>query len=383
MESSFKLFTVRGIVIKMHVTFPLILIWGAIQFGWLSGGGLSGAVFGVIVFLLLFGIVILHELGHSFAAQYYGVEVKQIVLLPIGGVAQLGRIPDKPIQEFVIAIAGPLVNFALALIMVVIGFAAGWRLALIGPAGMIESMGTLSVAAIFDYVFVSNLFLGIFNLIPAFPMDGGRVLRALLATQMPYVRATQIAVAIGQTLAMLFGLWGFLGGGFFMVLIAIFIYLGAGQEGQMVQVRHVLKDLTIADAYSREARTLTPHSTLREAIDLTLSSFQADFPVCEQGRVVGLLTQARLLEALNQHGPEVPVGEVMLTDITPVEPTEELFTIQQRMNENNLGALPVADKGGRFLGLITNRDISELYRLASSQPDLLPAMRTARPLVQD
>jgi stage IV sporulation protein FB len=382
MESSFKLFTVRGIVIKMHVTFPLILIWGAIQFGWLSGGGLSGAVFGVIVFLLLFSIVILHELGHSFAAQYYGVEVKQIVLLPIGGVAQLGRIPDKPIQEFVIAIAGPLVNFALALIMVVIGFAAGWRLALIGPAGMIESMGTLSVAAIFDYVFVSNLFLGIFNLIPAFPMDGGRVLRALLATQMPYVRATQIAVAIGQTLAMLFGLWGFLGGGFFMVLIAIFIYLGAGQEGQMVQVRHVLKDLTIADAYSREARTLTPHSTLREAIDLTLSSFQADFPVCEQGRVVGLLTQARLLEALNQHGPEVPVGEVMLTDITPVQPTEELFAVQQRMNENNLGALPVADRG-RFLGLITNRDISELYRLASSQPDLLPAMRTSSPLVQD
>jgi stage IV sporulation protein FB len=213
-------------------------------------------------------------------------------------------------------------------------------------------------------------------------MDGGRVLRALLATQMPYVRATQIAVAIGQTLAMLFGLWGFLGGGFFMVLIAIFIYLGAGQEGQMVQVRHVLKDLTIADAYSREARTLTPHSTLREAIDLTLSSFQADFPVCEQGRVVGLLTQARLLEALNQHGPEVPVGEVMLTDITPVQPTEELFAVQQRMNENNLGALPVADRG-RFLGLITNRDISELYRLASSQPDLLPAMRTSSPLVQD
>jgi stage IV sporulation protein FB len=374
MEGSFPLFSVRGIVIRMHITFPLILIWGAIQFGWLGGGGLSGAIFGVIVFLLLFAIVVLHELGHSFAAQYYGVPVKQIVLLPIGGVAQLSRIPEAPSQEFVIAIAGPAVNFALALVMLALGFVTGQGLGWISPAELVRNMGQLNFGAIANYVFISNLFLGIFNLIPAFPMDGGRVLRALLASQMSYVRATRIAVAVGQSLAMLFGLWGFLGGGFFMILIAIFIYLGAGQEGQLVEVRHVLSGLTVAQAYSHEARTLNPLATLRDAVGLTLSSFQADFPVIEDGRLVGLLTHTRLLEALNEHGPDAPVSEVMQTDIKPAELHEGMFAVQQRMMEGNLDALPVA-QDGRFLGLITGRDISELYRLISNQPDLLPKAR--------
>ena len=219
MENSFPLFRVRGIGIRVHVTFPLILIWGAIQFGWLQAGGLSGAVFGVIVFLLLFGIVILHELGHSFAAQYYGVPVRQIVLLPIGGVAQLERMPEAPGQEFVIAIAGPLVNFVLALILYVAGLAIGHSFGSLSLGAMFDNMSRYSLAALYNYIFVTNLFLGIFNLIPAFPMDGGRVLRALLATQMNYVTATRIAVVIGQNLALLFGLWGFLGGGFFIRLV--------------------------------------------------------------------------------------------------------------------------------------------------------------------
>jgi stage IV sporulation protein FB len=374
MDSSFPLFSVRGIVIRLHITFPLILVWGAIQFGWLNGGGMSGAIFGVIVFLLLFAIVVLHELGHSFAAQYYGVPVKQIVLLPIGGVAQLARIPEAPLQEFVIAIAGPLVNFALALLMLIVGLVFGQGVAWLNPADMVVNMGDLSLSSIFNYVFTSNLFLGVFNLIPAFPMDGGRVLRALLATQMSFVKATRIAVAIGQSLAWVFGLWGFLSGGFFMILIAIFIYLGAAQEGSMVEARHVLGGLTVGQAFSREARMLNPGDTLRNAVNLTLSTFQSDFPVCEGSNLVGLLTYTRLIDALNQQGPDTLVGEVMLKDITPARPAEGLFAIQQRMAENNLDALPVADNG-RFLGLITSRDIGEMYRLASIQPDLIPAVR--------
>ncbi|MCA9986039.1 MAG: M50 family metallopeptidase, partial [Anaerolineales bacterium] len=164
MGGSLPLFTVRGISIRMHITFPLILIWGAIQFGFLAGEGLTGAVFGVIVTLLLFAIVVLHELGHSFAALYYGVPVTQIVLMPLGGVAQLGRIPEKPVQEFVIAIAGPMVNFVLAGLMFLLSLIISLTTSL-DTASLLTV--DLSFAAIFNYIFVSNLFLGVFNLLPA------------------------------------------------------------------------------------------------------------------------------------------------------------------------------------------------------------------------
>jgi Zn-dependent protease/CBS domain-containing protein len=372
MGASIRLLSVRGINIRMHITFPLILIWGALQFGLLSKQGLNGAIFGVVVTLLLFIIVLLHELGHSFAAQYYGVEVKQIVLLPIGGVAQLASIPEKPSQEFVIAIAGPLVNFILAMLMVMFGLLVGFRVSPAEVGDILRTMETLGADALFNYLFIANLFLAIFNLLPAFPMDGGRVLRAILASQMSYVRATIIAASIGQALAWVLGLWGFLQGGFFLILIAIFIYLGAGHERQSVQLRHTLGGLQVEQAYSRHVRTLTPQSTLRNAVELTLSSFQADFPVCEGDRLVGLLPYTHLVEALDQYEASMPLAEVMLTDVSAVAPDEEMLVVQQRLAESNLDALPVVD-GDRFLGLITNRDISELYRLISSQPDLIPA----------
>lgn len=374
MGSSIPLFSVQGITIRMHITFPLILIWGALQFGVFTGGGWSGAIFGLIVTFLLFAIVVLHELGHSLAALRYGVPVKQIVLLPIGGVAELGRMPDKPIQEFVIAIAGPLVNFALAIILAPLGLALGQNIGVWPSADLFDNLGQLSFNAIFNYVFISNLFLGIFNLLPAFPMDGGRVLRALLATQLSYQRATSIAVTIGQALAWMLGLYGFLNGNFFTILIAIFIFSGAEAERQLVQTRSVLGDLTVEQAYSRRVQTLTPQSSLRDAVKLTFDSFQADFPVCQDEQLMGLLTYTRLLEALDQHGPDVPVGKVMLTNVSPVAPDDNLFAAQQRLAESNLEALPVV-ADGRFLGLLTNRDIGEVYRIASTQPDLIATLK--------
>ncbi|MCB0009345.1 MAG: site-2 protease family protein, partial [Anaerolineales bacterium] len=307
------------------------------------------------------------ELGHSFAALYYGVPVTQIVLMPLGGVAQLGRIPEKPVQEFVIAIAGPMVNFVLAGLMFLLSLVISLTTSL-DTASLLTV--DLSFAAIFNYIFVSNLFLGVFNLLPAFPMDGGRILRALLATRLNYVRATRIAVMIGQGMAWLFGLWGFLGGGLMLILIAFFVYIGAGQEGQAVQLRHVLGNLTVRQAYSRQALTLPPSATLRDAVALTLRSFQADFPICEGEQLLGLLSQSRLLEALNELGPDVPVVQVMRRDIRPVSPAEEIIAVQERMAEENLDALPVVE-ADRFLGLLTSRDIGELFRLLSTQPDLI------------
>ena len=375
MESGISLCKVRGIQIRMHITFPLILVWGAVQFGLLAGLGARGAVFGVLVTLLLFVIVVLHELGHSFVAQSYGITVRQIVLLPIGGVALLERIPEKPSQEFAIAIAGPLVNFGLAAVMAVLGLVLGVDLQLRGFGTVLQQLGEGSLQAIFSYIFVLNLFLGLFNLLPAFPMDGGRVLRALLASRMDYARATALAVAIGQGLAWLMGLWGFLGGGFFLILVAIFIYTGAGQEGRMVQLRSVLRDLTVGQAYSRQVKALTPRSTLREAIDITLNSFQSDFPICEGEQLVGLLTHTQVVKALHRTGPDSLVTDFMHKDLIPVSPDQSLYQAQKRLMGEGLDALPVVD-AGRFVGLVTSRDVNEVYSLASQWPEL------GRPSVQ-
>ncbi len=371
MGNSIRLLTIRGIDIRVHVTFPLILIFAVLQFGVFTGQGIAGALFGVIVTLLLFMIVVLHELGHSVAAQYYGVPVTQIVLLPIGGVAQLERIPEQPAQELVIAIAGPLVNVLVAIVLYLAHVAFGIGGSLAGdPMGLLIGVGQGGINAIFNYVFAANLFLALFNLIPAFPLDGGRVLRALLATRLDYRRATAIAVSIGQSLAVLAGVWGFLEGNLFLIVIAIFVYVGAGQEGQLVQLRRSLGNLNVDRAYSRQAHTLNLQSTIRDAIDLTLTTFQSEFPVWDGGQLMGLLTHHRLLETLNQLGAETPVREVMRTDVKAVSPDADLFEVQQQMAEQKLEALPVVEDG-RFLGLLTIQDVSELYRIATSNPRLL------------
>jgi Zn-dependent protease/CBS domain-containing protein len=370
MDSSIRLFNVRGIAIRMHITFPLILVWAALQFGIISQMGMRGALAGVIITLLLFTIVVLHELGHSMAAVNYGVPVKQIVLLPIGGVAQLGKMPDKPFQEFVIAVAGPAVNFSLAILLGAVGWFLGYRFEISQLSAAFTGLSQANAASIFSYIFASNLFLGVFNLLPAFPMDGGRILRALLALRIKYSQATAIAVSIGRLLAWLMGLWGLLSGSFFLIVIAVFIYTGAGQEGKIVQLRSVLEGITVAQAYSRQAKALTPESTLQDAVDLTLNSFQSDFPVCSQEELVGLLPHSKLIDAINRFPLHTPIKEVMLTDIKPVNLWEGLFQVQQQLAELKIDSLPVVE-GGRFKGLITSRDLSEVYRLLAGRPDLL------------
>ncbi len=254
MGNSIRLITVGGIDIRVHITFPLILIFAILQFGVLSGQGVSGAIFGIVVILLLFAIVVLHELGHSVAAQHYDVSV-----------TQLQRIPENPVQELVIAIAGPLVNVGIAIILYLAHLVFGIGGVSAGDTmGLLLGVGRGGINAAFNYVFAANLFLALFNLVPAFPLDGGRVLRALLATRLDYGRATAIAVNIGQTLA-----W---------------------------QLRRVLGNLTVDRAYSRQARTLSPQSTLQEAIDLTLTTFQSEFPVRDGEQLVGLLTYHMISE---------------------------------------------------------------------------------------
>jgi Zn-dependent protease len=375
MGGSFKIARLRGIDIKIHVTFFLILVYAAIMFG--SGGrGAGGAVFGVAATLLLFGCVVLHELGHSLVAQRYGIPVRDITLWPIGGVARLERMPDKPAQEFWVAIAGPLVNFAIAAVVFVAAQALT-RVQMAFDLGALErTLLQLQAPGLLSYLFTTNLFLGVFNLIPAFPMDGGRILRALLASRLNFARATSIAVAIGQNLALLAGLYGFLSGQLNLVLIAIFVFMGAGSEGQMAQVKSVLADLKVRQAFTHKTEALNPNDRLERAAELTLNTFQSDFPVCEDGALVGLLTRTDLISALQRRGSNAFVVSVMRKEFPTVELDESLFGAQQKMAENNVEALPVLE-GGQFRGLLTLRDVDEVFRLLSASPRLLQSQRPA------
>ena len=363
MNNALRIFTFRGIDIKIHFTFPLILIWAALSFGYFSDAGLEGAAYGVLVTLLVFGIVVLHELGHSLAALYYNIPVKQIVLLPIGGVAQLEELPKEPHKELVIAAAGPLVNAALALLMLLAAPLLGQSVEFFSLQGLTAGLGKLTFSSIFIYIFTTNLFIGIFNLLPAYPMDGGRILRALLATRLTYLKATNLAVGIGQLLSWGLGLWGFLSGNFFLIILAFFIYSGAGQEGRMIQVQEALGDLRVEQAYSRGVRSLSLNQPLETALQATLRSFQSSFPICDEGHLVGMLPYSVLVRSLEKKDLTTPIRDVMQVGVKPVFPRDKLIEVQKRMTLENVDAIPVVGEAG-FLGMITSQDLNEAYRLS-------------------
>ncbi|MFZ0545811.1 MAG: site-2 protease family protein [Candidatus Promineifilaceae bacterium] len=371
-NASLKLFSVRGIDIRLHFTFPLILLWAALEFGLFLGGGWSGAVFGVIAISLLFVVVTLHELGHSFAAMRYNVPVERIVLSPIGGIAQLRRMPEDPKQEFVVAIAGPAVNFVIAVILGV--FVLGFGIHLVNP---FVALGRFSLTALFSYLFISNIFLALFNLIPAFPMDGGRVLRALLAMRLEYGRATKIAATIGRGFAILLGIYGFFGGGIFLMVIAFFLYTMAGQESAAVQVSRALKGYTVQQAYNSSVHRLHPDHTLQHAANMMLYSGQDTLPVTQDGRFVGIVTQRQVFELLEARGPNTLVGQIMKQDVAPVSLQSEITAVQRRFVEENVTALPVVGNGDFLLGLITRRHIAELYRMLSATPQIIHGVQSA------
>ncbi|MBN1178472.1 MAG: site-2 protease family protein [Anaerolineae bacterium] len=369
---SFKVLTVRGIPIRIHVTFPLILILAAYQGGRdFAGGWLNGAALGVVFTLLLFVCVVLHELAHSLVALHFNADVKEIVLLPLGGVARMERMPERPYQELLMALAGPvasaLIGIGLALVSVAFIIATSDLGHVIDQ--VLAGGNGLQWAALIPSLALANLFLAAFNLIPAFPMDGGRVLRALLASFMPHGRATAIAVTIGQGLAWLIGLYGLLRLDVMAMLIAVFVYFGAAQERQMLRVKSALTGIKVRRVYSRNARSVLPDDPLGRAVDMTLEGFQSDFPVCDGQQLVGMLSQGDILVGLKEKGAHVPVSLVMRPDPLTVGPDEDLFTVHQKMDQAGASVVPVVE-AGEFLGLLTRRDLEEAYGLVSALPGL-------------
>jgi Zn-dependent protease/predicted transcriptional regulator len=376
MNWSFKLGKVRGIDIQVHLTFALILIWAAYRWSTSTGQGIQGALFGIVATLLLFFSVTLHELGHSLQALKLGLKVRDITLMPIGGLARMEEIPEDPNKEIRIALAGPLVNFGIAALLIGVGLVLDAR-TLLSWEELLASLGSTSWSGLLAYLTSANLAIGLFNLIPAYPMDGGRVLRAILAKKINYAKATQIAAQVGQGLALLFGLWGFMGGSWTMVIIAIFVWMGAGQENQGVQVKHTLGETTVDQVMTRSPQTLQVNDFLSRAVELTLSTSQADFPVLEWGsnRVAGLLSQADLLRGLQKHGAGTAVQGVMRKPVEFANPNEPLHTAHQKMLTGQTRALPVLNPEGELLGLLTVADINEAYRLMTVTRKLVAGFR--------
>ena len=368
MSWSIKLFSVWGINVRVHLTFVLILAWAAFAWSDSPGAGISGAIFGIVAMLLLFGCITLHELGHSFLALRYGLRVRDIVLLPIGGVSQIEEMPNKPGQELAIAIVGPAISVAIAIVLFGISLLAGVQssLASFDLSGSLVSLGWQGMLA---YLAVANLILGVFNLIPAFPMDGGRALRALLAMRLDYRRATGVAVAVGQGLAMIAGLFGFINGNLILVLVAIFVWIGASQEVGMADVQDVLSGVRVGEVMTRQPLALVSSDTISRAVDLTLSTSQGDFPVLDgvDGRVIGLLTRDDLLRGLRSQGAATPVVDVMHTSFSVAGPNDPLLLTQRRMGADNVQVVPVVDGQKSLVGLLTATDIGEAFAVLSAK----------------
>ena len=349
---SIPILRVSGIQLRIHVTFLLLIVWVALG-SWLS------AVF----VLLLFLCVVLHEFGHAIAAKGYGINTPDITLLPIGGVARLERIPEEPKQELVIAIAGPLVNVIIAACLYLVIGARSHVVSAVPSDDMLVG------------IYQINVLLVLFNLLPAFPMDGGRVLRALLATRLTYARATQVAATVGQIFAFVFGIIGLFGipgiyhANPFLIFIAFFVYLGASQEAALAQMRDVSRRFPVSSAMVREFRTLTEAATLQDAVDALLATSQHDFPVVDaSGNVAGILTRHDLISALRKNDSNIRVGDVMrrgCPTVTVGTRFEDAFRIMQ---ESNCPALPVLDGMKRLVGLLTPENVSELMMVQSALP---------------
>lgn len=358
MGNSFKIGRVFGIEVKIHWTFFLLLLF----FGYIgytgSGGGAISSLITIGVILALFFCVLLHELGHSLVAQRLGIEVPDITLLPIGGLARLKTLPEKPFDEVKIAVAGPLVNIVLAPIFFVIAYLLGADFT--SYPNLIN--GVDSAGQFFFYLGFINVVLALFNLIPAFPLDGGRVLRGLLATRLGAVRATDISATIGQFLAAALFLVGLLTTNFFLILIAVFVFFGAGGEVQMVRQKEQTRGLTVADVMGskRRTETVTPYHNFGQVLDSVIHGYQTDFPVVdENGRLVGMITRGEIFAATRTPDKYRDVRDLMQSDFPTISPDADLFADGNRiLQESGLRAVPVV-KGDELVGMLTVEDIGQ------------------------
>ena len=358
MSWSLNIGKVAGTVVRVHLTFLLFLAW--IFAASYASGGAATAVDSLVFMVLLFLCVLLHEFGHIFTARAFGVPTSYVTLLPIGGVAQLERIPEEPGQEFLIAIAGPLVNVFITILLVVVG---GATLQSNAAAGLDNTQFSL-----IDRLAAVNLFLALFNMIPAFPMDGGRVLRALLASRFGYVRATEIAAAIGQFVAFALGFIGLLVNPI-LIFIAIFVYLAASSEAHMVALRAASRGVPVSYAMMKQFVTLAPQAHLDEAVQALLQTGQGEFPVVDDAsKPVGVLGRDDLVRAIKTLGPDARVADAMTGELPTISHRRCLDEAFKLLQQKSVPAVGVTDATGKLVGLVTSETIAGMIMLQEVLP---------------
>jgi Zn-dependent protease/predicted transcriptional regulator len=349
MKWSIKLGKLLGIDVYLHFTFLLLLAFLGFTY-WRATQNVAATLQGVAFIVALFGCVLLHELGHALMARRYGIRTRDITLLPIGGIARLERMPEQPMQEFWVAVAGPAVNVVIASMLFV-------GLAVTGGFTPVEEISVTS-GSFWQRLMMLNVFLVGFNLLPAFPMDGGRVLRALLSTRLGRRRATAIAANVGQGMAILFVIVGFLYNPF-LIFIGIFVYLGAQAEAGSVEMQSALEGLRVRDAMMTRFRTLGAQDPLAKAVQELLAGSQQDFPVLENNQPVGILRRNDLVKALSEGRREAVVTEAMCHDCETVDEAAPLKSAVEAMHARQCATMPVV-AGGRMVGLLTLENISEM-----------------------
>jgi Zn-dependent protease/CBS domain-containing protein len=350
MSGTVGLVRVFGVPVRLHFTFVLLILF----LFFLGATGKQSSLMMVFYILALFGSVILHELGHSLVAKRYGVKTIEIVMFPIGGLARLDRAP-KPKEEFWIAIAGPAVNFLIA------GGIIGYLYVRGGGITALEGLREATDLNLLERIALGNLLLALFNLLPAYPMDGGRVLRSLLAFFRPENEATRLAAGAGKILAFFMGLFGLLSMNFFLIFIAFFVYLGASQESAMAMGKSLTEGLPVRAAMVTEFRTLSHGDTIRDAVNLLLSTTQQDFPVVLGGQVLGLLGRNALLRAMAVEGPDSYVASAMNRNFARVSPEADLAEALPLMAQ--AGNCVFVMDGDELVGLLTSENISEFLLL--------------------
>ncbi len=356
MKSSVKIGSVARIGIYLHWTFVLLLA-GIFAFYLWRGDTLATALVGLGLILAVFGCVVLHELGHALTARRFGVPTRDITIYPIGGVARLQRIPEEPMTEFWIAVAGPAVNLVIAAVLAALIPLVGGSFA---PDTLLDPGRNLLATLMW-----LNLVLVGFNMLPAFPMDGGRVLRALLATRIDYARATGIAASVGQGMAILFGLLGLVVFNPVLIFIALFVYVGAQQEARQAMLRAATAGTSVREAMMTRFATLSADDPLGAAVDELLAGAEHDFPVVENGSVVGLLTRKQLMQGLSEGGRERRVGDVAGPECFTIDAGAMLDEAFQQMQSAGCSTVPVL-RGGRLVGLLTLENIGEFMMVASA-----------------